>query len=206
MITPYSAQKSLIHQLNDERSTEAIASSATKSVKSDVAGGPPAKPTDTKLNELTVVSITESQGELSLHLSYMTYTLFGITFPLLSPGDEYGYVILSTVRSQPVEEIENHDLVQPDRRWLRDHLGFLTDSHEINVGITRAKYGLIIIGMCQHVVLFVKCDLALLSIRQNRKTLQLCLLRTCMSIRTMTVYVFCVHVYTYNLETFTNIQ
>ena len=56
-------------------------------------------------------------------------------------------MILSTVRSQPVEEIRNHDLVQPDRRWLRDHLGFLTDSHEINVGITRAKYGLIIIGM-----------------------------------------------------------
>jgi len=66
---------------------------------------------------------------------------------MLSPGDEYGYVILSTVRSQPVEEIRNHDLVQPDRRWLRDHLGFLTDSHEINVGITRAKYGLIIIGV-----------------------------------------------------------
>ena len=56
-------------------------------------------------------------------------------------------MILSTVRSQPVGEIRNHDLVQPDRSWLREHLGFLTDPHEINVGITRAKYGLIIIGM-----------------------------------------------------------
>ena len=46
-----------------------------------------------------------------------------------------------------MEEIRNHDLVQPDHRWLREHLGFLTDPHEINVGITRAKYGLIIIGM-----------------------------------------------------------
>ena len=56
-------------------------------------------------------------------------------------------MILSTVRSQPVEEIRDHDLVQPDHSWLRQHLGFLTDPHEINVGITRAKYGLIIIGM-----------------------------------------------------------
>ena len=55
-------------------------------------------------------------------------------------------MILSTVRSQPVEQIRDHDLVQPDRSWLREHLGFLTDPHEINVGITRAKYGLIIIG------------------------------------------------------------
>ena len=46
-----------------------------------------------------------------------------------------------------MEEIRNHDLVQPDHSWLREHLGFLTDPHEINVGITRAKYGLIIIGM-----------------------------------------------------------
>ena len=66
--------------------------------------------------------------------------------PYPPAGDEYGYVILSTVRSQPVEEIRNHDLVQPDPSWLREHLGFLTDPHEINVGITRAKYGLIIIG------------------------------------------------------------
>jgi len=65
---------------------------------------------------------------------------------VLSPGNEYGYVILSTVQSQPVKEIRNHDLVQPDHRWLRDHLGFLTDSHKINVGITQAKYGLIVIG------------------------------------------------------------
>ena len=48
VITPYSAQKSLIHQLKDE------------------------KPTVAKTNELTVVSITESQGEPSLHMSCMT--------------------------------------------------------------------------------------------------------------------------------------
>jgi superfamily I DNA and/or RNA helicase/exoribonuclease R len=63
-----------------------------------------------------------------------------------SQGDEYGIVILSTVRSQPLSEISNEDHVQPDRSWLLENLGFLTDEHVINVGITRSKYGLIIVG------------------------------------------------------------
>ena len=58
-------------------------------------------------------------------------------------GDEYGIVILSTVRSQPLAEISNEDHVQPDRSWLLENL---TDEHQINVGITRSKYGLIIVG------------------------------------------------------------
>ena len=61
-------------------------------------------------------------------------------------GDEYDIVILSTVRSQEVSEIRYKQYVQPDRVWFAENLGFLTDDHQINVGITRAKYGLIIIG------------------------------------------------------------
>ena len=75
MIAPYSAQKRLINQLKDVKFTEAIAKlggPATKSVKPGVAGGPFAKVADTKLKELTVVSITESQGKLSLHLLNIT--------------------------------------------------------------------------------------------------------------------------------------
>ncbi len=55
-------------------------------------------------------------------------------------------MILSTVRSQPRAEIANREHVQPDRGWLRQNLGFVTDEHQINVGITRSKYGLIIVG------------------------------------------------------------
>ena len=68
------------------------------------------------------------------------------TYP--STGDEYDYVILTTVRSQPLNEISNPDLVQPDRKWLRYTLGFVTDPHQVNVAITRAKQGLIIVGEC----------------------------------------------------------
>lgn len=67
-------------------------------------------------------------------------------------GDEYGIVVLSTVRSLPLLEIINPEHVQPDRGWLLENLGFLTDEHQLNVGITRSKYGLIIVGkfMLQH--------------------------------------------------------
>ncbi|XP_019860621.1 PREDICTED: helicase with zinc finger domain 2-like [Amphimedon queenslandica] len=63
-----------------------------------------------------------------------------------SQGDEYDIVILTTVRSQKVSEIRYKEYIQPDRRWLTENLGFLTDDHQINVGITRARYGLILIG------------------------------------------------------------
>ncbi|CAB4015333.1 Hypothetical predicted protein, partial [Paramuricea clavata] len=57
-------------------------------------------------------------------------------------GSEKNYVILSLVRSLPEKEIEKNPL----RPWLRENLGFLTDKHQINVALTRAKRGLFIIG------------------------------------------------------------
>ena len=149
VITPYSAQKRLIQKLMEEKYAEATGSSV---------GSASRHSPDTKLKELTVVSITESQGKVSLDVPCSLIKceeiyVKGLLSPSSPVGDEYGYVILSTVRSQPVEEIRNHDLVQPDNSWLREHLGFLTDPHEINVGITRAKYGLIIIGMWIYILM-----------------------------------------------------
>ena len=63
-------------------------------------------------------------------------------------GSEYDFVIFSTVRSLPRHEISNRAAVQPDRAWIRDNLGFITDRHQICVGITRAKHGLVIVGEC----------------------------------------------------------
>jgi superfamily I DNA and/or RNA helicase/exoribonuclease R len=69
-----------------------------------------------------------------------------VTTIVESQGDEYDIVILTTVRSLPLNEIEHKELVQPDNKWMKENLGFLTDYHQLNVGITRAKQGLIIIG------------------------------------------------------------
>ena len=57
-------------------------------------------------------------------------------------GSEKDYVILSLVRSLPRREIERN----PSRTWLNEHLGFITDEHQINVALTRAKRGLCIVG------------------------------------------------------------
>ena len=59
VITPYSAQKRLIHMLKNEKYAEATGSAV---------GSASRHSPDTKLKELTVVSITESQGEFSLHV------------------------------------------------------------------------------------------------------------------------------------------
>ncbi|XP_040924678.1 helicase with zinc finger domain 2-like [Betta splendens] len=59
-----------------------------------------------------------------------------------SQGSEWRYVIISTVCSLSSEEIVR----EPDRAWLSKHLGFVGDPNQINVGITRAKEGLCIIG------------------------------------------------------------
>jgi len=57
-------------------------------------------------------------------------------------GNEWDYVILSTVRSLPQHKIDPH----PTGQWRGEHIGFVGDEHQINVAITRAKKGLIIIG------------------------------------------------------------
>lgn len=59
-----------------------------------------------------------------------------------SQGSEWKYVILSCVRSQPHSLIED----EPSVGWIARNLGFVSDPHQINVGLTRSKHGLFIIG------------------------------------------------------------
>ena len=58
-------------------------------------------------------------------------------------GGEWDYVILSTVRSLPQEVLEEK---KPSIGWRKKNMGFITDQNQINVAITRARKGLIIIG------------------------------------------------------------
>ena len=67
-----------------------------------------------------------------------------VFFSLPATGDEQDYIILSTVRSLPSYELERN----PSEGWMKKHLGFITDQHQINVALTRAKKGLIIVGEC----------------------------------------------------------
>jgi len=59
-----------------------------------------------------------------------------------SQGAEWQYVLLSTVRSLSNAEIEQN----PSMAWKGKHLGFITDKNQMNVALTRAQKGLIILG------------------------------------------------------------
>ncbi|XP_033113852.1 helicase with zinc finger domain 2-like isoform X2 [Anneissia japonica] len=61
---------------------------------------------------------------------------------ITSQGSESDYVIMSTVRSIPLEQIEE----KPTIGWKRKFLGFIIDENQTNVALTRAKRGLILIG------------------------------------------------------------
>jgi len=58
-------------------------------------------------------------------------------------GDEWDYVILSTVRSLPEYDIDP----RPSYGWCLANMGFICDPHQINVALTRARMGLIIVGL-----------------------------------------------------------
>jgi superfamily I DNA and/or RNA helicase len=63
-----------------------------------------------------------------------------------SQGSEYDYVILSTVRSKSLDKLKSDRIVHTDKHWRHENLGFVTDSHRLCVALTRACFGLIIIG------------------------------------------------------------
>lgn len=51
-------------------------------------------------------------------------------------------MIFSLVRSLPEYRIEPN----PTDGWRKENLGFINDDHQINVALTRARKGLVIIG------------------------------------------------------------
>ena len=83
-------------------------------------------------------------GVLHCFLAIVPSALY--TPPSCIAGSEFKIVILSTVRSQPAKDIANEEVVQADRQWMLENLGFITDEHQICVGITRSRLGLVIVG------------------------------------------------------------
>ncbi|XP_046550029.1 LOW QUALITY PROTEIN: helicase with zinc finger domain 2-like [Haliotis rubra] len=61
---------------------------------------------------------------------------------LASQGREWDYVIISTVRSMPKCQVER----QPTSGWICRNMGAVVDHHQVNVAITRARKGLVLIG------------------------------------------------------------
>ncbi|KAK3091404.1 hypothetical protein FSP39_019664 [Pinctada imbricata] len=93
--------------------------------------------------DINVMSQYNAQGYLlKKSLEKRKYEGFNVNTVVGSQGGEWDYVILSTVRSLPKYRIERH----PTLGWCKENLGFITDQHQINVALTRARKGLVIIG------------------------------------------------------------
>ena len=60
-------------------------------------------------------------------------------------------MILSLVRSKPEYEIERN----PSIGWCKRNMGFIIDEHQMNVALTRARLGLIIVGKY---AIYVECN------------------------------------------------
>ena len=61
-------------------------------------------------------------------------------------GSEADYVVLSMVRSKPTKQIQDKSAVLADRKWRMENLGIVDDRHHLCVALTRARFGLVIIG------------------------------------------------------------
>ncbi|XP_032369029.1 helicase with zinc finger domain 2 isoform X3 [Etheostoma spectabile] len=96
-----------------------------------------------KEQDIVILSPYNAQvSEIRDELKKKGMTQISVTTITKSQGSEWRYVIISTVCSLPSEEINR----EPEGSWLSKHIGFVGDPNQINVGITRAKEGLCIIG------------------------------------------------------------
>ncbi|XP_070570217.1 3'-5' exoribonuclease HELZ2-like [Ptychodera flava] len=97
------------------------------------------------VNPASILIISQYRAqcsEITKRLKDKGHPNITVSTVIVSQGSEWDYVLFSTVRSLPRVEIEE----KPSQGWLLSNLGFITDEHQINVAITRAKLGLIIVG------------------------------------------------------------
>lgn len=98
-----------------------------------------------KVAEQDIVILSPYNAQVSeIKAMLKEQKMSGITVTTItkSQGSEWKYVIMSMVCSLPTDEIEK----EPDGAFLSKHLGSVGFPTQINVGVTRAKQGLCIIG------------------------------------------------------------
>jgi superfamily I DNA and/or RNA helicase len=80
-------------------------------------------------------------------------------------GREWDYVMISLVRTLPSNKIEKN----PDTDWIQRHVGEMSDINQINLMLTRARCGLVLIGRSTLMLTRARCGLVLI----GRSTLML---------------------------------
>jgi hypothetical protein len=73
-------------------------------------------------------------------------------------GREWDYVMISLVRTLPSNKIEKN----PDTDWIQRHVGEMSDINQINLMLTRARCGLVLIGRSTLMLTRARCGLVLI--------------------------------------------
>ena len=116
------------------------------------------------------ISFSAAQGA-DRFFDAMCHSVLSAMATLIVSGDEWDYVIMSTVRSMPRYEIDKRSTFswlkmnltvrslpehginsRPTIGWRKINMGFITDENQTNVALTRAKKGPIIIG--EYIIIF----------------------------------------------------
>lgn len=141
VITPYKAQERLIKERIGEKKNWKI------------------KTVDASQGKLKAANNLNNNYQLLITRELSTYelTLYCLCH---SPGSEADFVVFSTVRCKPLNELKD----ETDKHWMMENLGHVTDSHRICVALTRARYGLVIIGefpLCTTYSMYIHATIAL---------------------------------------------
>ncbi|XP_006897012.1 PREDICTED: helicase with zinc finger domain 2 [Elephantulus edwardii] len=81
-------------------------------------------------------------AEINRGLSKAGVTGVTVSSITKSQGSEWRYVLVSTVRTCSVSDVDQ----RPTKGWLKKYLGFVVDPNQVNVALTRAQEGLCLIG------------------------------------------------------------
>lgn len=95
-----------------------------------------------KPSEIRVITPYTAQKARIEELLSSGLTDVEVSSVFASQGSEADFIVLSTVRSLAKREL----MEKPSRKWMRNQLGFVADEHQMNVALTRARHGLVIVG------------------------------------------------------------
>ncbi|XP_025109726.1 helicase with zinc finger domain 2-like [Pomacea canaliculata] len=160
------AGKRLYHEIDAGTRFKELLETNQEEERKDLYGLPEIPKNTEKIYSYTIKVLTQYNAQRHLleekleqackghrgDLSLSRYDKNNITVGTVvsSQGGEWDYVVLSTVRSLPSYKIEP----RPTLGWCRQNMGFITDQNQVNVALTRACHGLIIVGNAE----LLKCD------------------------------------------------
>ena len=99
-------------------------------------------PTYGTMSRVNIIFMKATEWLMDCSFNVQVTKYDDIKWVYIYPGSEWDYVILCTVRSRNECDID----VKATADWQERYMGVLTDEQFINMALTRARKGLLIVG------------------------------------------------------------